>query len=79
MTGKGFAGCATLAELVAYLQQRFSRADKYKSKRVEINILVMCFAYTKWFVGHVNAACAYKHAWAWNRHGISTGWAWAGH
>ena len=51
LTGKGYAGCATLAELVAYLKMRFSRADNYKSKHIEINVLLVTFAYTKWYGG----------------------------
>lgn len=53
MTGQGFAGCATLPELVEYLTKRFSQASGYASKRVEINFLLVNFAYTKWFKGHV--------------------------
>ena len=54
MTGDGFAGCGTLPELVEYLRARFSRAKGYSSKRVEINFLLVNFAYTKWFTGHIN-------------------------
>ena len=53
MTGKGFHGCATLQELVEYLQMRFSQAKSYSSKRVEINFLIVNFAFTKWFKGHI--------------------------
>ena len=43
-----------MPELVEYLRSRFSQAKSYKSKRVEINFLLVNFAYTKWFQGHVN-------------------------
>jgi hypothetical protein len=55
MTGDGFAGCATLKELIEYLRMRFERAANYKTKRVEIGILVLNFAWVKWFSGHVNS------------------------
>ena len=71
MMGQGFAGCSTISELIAYLETRFSRADHYKAKRVEINILIVNFAYTKWFQGHINQTkvkrigdpLVWKHEW----------------
>ena len=71
MTGTGFPGCATLSELIAYLRKRFSRAANYKSKQVEINILLVNFAYKKWFEGHINSnklkrisdPLVWRHSW----------------
>ena len=54
MTGPGFAGCATLVELITYLQKKFASSDAYKSKLVEITVLVVNFAFTKWFAGHLH-------------------------
>lgn len=54
LTGPGFAGCSTLPELINYLHQKFSKAKQYSNKRVEFNILVANFAFTKWFNGHLN-------------------------
>ena len=54
LTGAGFAGCATLGDLLAYLLKKFERATNFKNKRVEIKILVANFAFKKWFEGHLN-------------------------
>ena len=54
MTGAGFAGCDTLAELMAYLQKKFASASGYRDKRVEMSVLIVNFAFTKWFSGHLH-------------------------
>lgn len=54
LTGRGYAGCNTLSELIHYLHQKFSKAKQYANKRVEFNILIANFAFTKWFNGHLN-------------------------
>lgn len=54
LTGPGFAGCNTLPELIDYLQRKFANAKQYAEKRVEINVLIANFAFTKWFDGHLH-------------------------
>jgi len=54
LTGDGFAGCATLSELISYLKEKLSNAKAYKDKRIEIHVLLVNFALVKWFVGHIN-------------------------
>lgn len=61
LTGNGFAGCHTLAELISYLRRKFATAHNYSDKKVEINVLIANFAFNKWFNGHLhmNKACSY--------------------
>ena len=54
MTGPGFAGCSTLAELMTYLIKRFAASSAYSDKAVEISVLVVNFSFTKWFQGHLH-------------------------
>jgi hypothetical protein len=71
MTGKGFAGCKTLAELIDYLLNKFKSADAYRDKIVDVTVLVVNFAFTKWFSGHLNMSkvtgiddpLVWRHTW----------------
>lgn len=60
LTGNGFAGCKSLAELITYLRLKFAKAKNYANKKVEINILIANFAFNKWFNGHLhmNKVCS---------------------
>lgn len=54
LTGKGFAGCKTLPELLHFLHSKFEAAKQYKNKRLEMSILIANFAFSKWFDGHLH-------------------------
>ena len=54
LTADGFPGCATVWELIAYLREKFADATMYKDKRIEITCLLVTFAFTKFFDGHIN-------------------------
>ena len=70
-TGPGFAGCSTLPELVTFLYKKFASAKSFKDKLVEIKVLLVNFAFVKWFSGHVNAdkvkrigdPLVWRHSW----------------
>lgn len=56
MTGPGCAGCATLSELVLYLRKKFAASKAYSDKVVHLDVLLVNFAFTKWFNNHLNMA-----------------------
>ena len=53
-TGPGFAGCTTLVALMELLTKKLAEAAAYHDKVVEISILAVNFAFTKWFSGHLH-------------------------
>ena len=55
LTHDGFPGCATVWDMIAYLRRKFAGAEKYLDKRVEITCLLVTFAFTKLFDGHIHA------------------------
>jgi hypothetical protein len=55
LTHDGFPGCATVWDMIAYLRRKFAGAEKYLDKRVEITCLLVTFAFTKFFDGHIHA------------------------
>ena len=58
-------------DLIEYLRSKFETAANFKDKRVEITCLLITFAFTKWFDGHINqseinrigAPLVWRHRW----------------
>ena len=71
LTQDGFAGCATVWELIDYLRAQFATATGFKQKRVELTFLLVNFAFTKWFDGcimkdklnRIGVPLVWRHRW----------------
>ena len=48
LTSEGFRGCRTISELVTFLKMRFASSKAYRDQKMEINVLIANFAFTKW-------------------------------
>ena len=70
---EGFTGGArTVSHLVQFLRQKFANSNAYKEQRVEISILIACFAFTKLYEGcidsselaHIGVPLVWRHTWS---------------